>query len=338
MSRSVTIACVAILLIGTSLTLLDAQSASVPPMLGRLVATDAGHKLHVWCTGEGSPTVVLITGGGSFSLDWAGVQPAVAAKTRVCSYDRAGYAWSDLGPAPRGVGTSVAELHQVLARATLRPPYVLVGSSWGGLIARVFAYKHPDEVTGVVLVDTTPWGVAGVTPSVVPDDVLTNLDPRAEEEPPLVTHLPPDLQAARAWAKSRLPADGPAVEKGKPIPGTTVPGFLSLEYSEPTEPQLAISATTAGNRVPLGDTPLTVISAGRVSWNAVMRASGQSYADVQRAQIAEQASLAGLSRNSKFVVARASFHGVQFYEPEIVTNAILQLFASGRTGSVAGRP
>lgn len=291
-------------------TYVSAQSkttTSVPAMPGRLIPTDAGHRLHIWCLGQGSRTVILLTGGGSFSIDWADVQPAVGVKTRVCSYDRAGYAWSDPAPAPRGVGTSVAELHQVLARADVQPPYVLVGSSWGGLIASAFAQTHPAEVAGVVLIDVPSLGAAAVA-----DDLLLDLDARAEEEPPPVTHLPADLQVAREWAKSLLPEQ-----------------VLSLEASNIMEQELAFKATTVGNRAPLGDTPLVVISAGRISWDAATRATGQSYAAVQRAHIENQAYLAGLSRNSKFVIARGSFHAVQFYEPQVISNAILQLLASG---------
>jgi pimeloyl-ACP methyl ester carboxylesterase len=326
MSRLVTRTLTVSFILSASLTAAPAQSkpdTPAPPMPGRLVATDAGHRLHVWCTGEGSPTVILLNGGGGFSVDWAAIQPVLAAKTRVCSYDRAGYAWSDSGPAPRGLGTTVAELYQVLGRAGVRPPYVLVGSSWGGLIARVFAHAHSGEVAGMVLVDASPWGIARVTPVPVPDDVLTNLDPRADEEPVSVTHLPADAQAARAWAQSRLPADTP----------TVVPGFLALEYTNVVEPDRAISATIAGNLVPLGNTPLVVISGGRVSWDAATRTSFPSYNAAQRAHIAEQARMAGLSRNSTFIVARASFHAVQFYEPEVITTAVLQVVTSARTGS-----
>jgi pimeloyl-ACP methyl ester carboxylesterase len=292
----------------TAPLLISQAPQQVPRMPGRLVATDAGHRLHVWCTGEGSTTVILLNGGGGFSIDWAVIQPAVAAKTRVCSYDRAGYAWSDPGPEPRSLGTSIAELHQMLTRADVHPPYVLVGSSWGGLIASAFAQTHSNEVTGVVLVDVPSLGTAAVA-----GDLLMNLDPRAEEEPPPIAPFPADLQGARAWAKSRLPTQ-----------------ILSLEASGIVEQELAFKATAVGNRVPLGDTPLVVISAGRVSWDAPTRASAQSYTAVQRAHIENQAYLAGLSRNSKFVVARASFHAVQFYEPEVITNAIVQVLASRR--------
>ena len=147
MNRRIAVALSPAFVLSASITLLSAQSKTEPPvptMPGRLVATDAGHRLHVWCTGEGSPTVILSNGGGTFSIDWAAIRPAVAAKTRVCSYDRAGYAWIDPGPAPRGVDTAVAELHQVLAgetcaRRTSSSALRGVASSPGCLLTRIRA-------------------------------------------------------------------------------------------------------------------------------------------------------------------------------------------------------
>jgi pimeloyl-ACP methyl ester carboxylesterase len=303
-----------------SLVLVSAQSKTdtpVPAMPGRLVATDAGHRLHVWCTGEGAPTVVLLNGGGSFSIDWARIQPAVAAQTRVCSYDRAGYAWSEPGAAARSLDTSAAELHQVLTRVGVRPPYILVGSSFGGVIARVFAHAYRDDVVGVVLSDASTWGMRGLRGVAVQDNLLVDLDPRAEDESAASLRLPADWQVARAWAKSRLPAQ-----------------VMDLEVSDLIEPDRTLNGITTETRVPLGDTPLVVICGGRVPWDAEARASFPSYAAAQRAHLADQARLTGLSRNSKFVVARASFHAVQFYEPEALTNAIRTVLTSVRTGTV----
>jgi pimeloyl-ACP methyl ester carboxylesterase len=106
----------------------DAKPSATPPAPGKLVDI-TGHKLHINCTGAGSPTVILEAGLGAYSIDWALVQPVVDKQTRVCSYDRAGYAWSDRGPEPRGLHTSVKELHQLLGAAGEKPPYVMVGQS-----------------------------------------------------------------------------------------------------------------------------------------------------------------------------------------------------------------
>ena len=290
----------------------EAQDTAAPPapaMPGRLVSIGQ-HRLHLWCTGEGSPTVILEAGLGAYSIDWALVQPSVAKLTRVCSYDRAGYAWSDRGPEPRGLRISVTELHQLLRTAGEKAPYVLVGQSWGGRIVRVYAHSYADEVAGVVLIDTYAEGEADLPPA-----VLTALDPRAEEEQDAAVFLPMPFQVARRWAGSRP---------------------RQQDISDPDEPEAAIRSTTATATAPLGDKPLIVVSAGRLSWEDRDRASGKSYDAELRAHVRAEAFLAGLSRNSRFVVARASFHQVHLYEPNIVADAIAQVLTSVRTGRKLG--
>jgi pimeloyl-ACP methyl ester carboxylesterase len=129
------------------------QAANPPP--GRLVEI-GGHRLHLWCTGSGSPTVILESGlGGSSLVDWSLVQPEVSTFTRVCSYDRAGMGFSDPGPSPRTARRITHELAQLLDRAAVRDSLVLVGASIGGLFARVFASEHEERVVGLVLVDAS---------------------------------------------------------------------------------------------------------------------------------------------------------------------------------------
>ncbi|HET92188.1 MAG TPA: alpha/beta hydrolase [Chloroflexi bacterium] len=122
------------------------------------------HRLHLYCTGalaeaEDAPTVILDAGLGGYSHDWVWVQPQVAEFARVCSYDRAGYAWSDPGPMPRDSQHVVADLQTLLTGADVPSPYVLVGHSFGGLNARLYAKQHPEQIVGVVLVDATPENV-----------------------------------------------------------------------------------------------------------------------------------------------------------------------------------
>src|SRR5215472_13725174 len=108
-----------------------AESPSYPPP-GQMIDI-GGRKLHLYCTGKGSPSVVLVAGGGAFSIDWALVQPKIAEHTRVCSYDRAGLGWSDPGPAEETVEETVSDLHALLRASDERGPYVLVGASIGGI-------------------------------------------------------------------------------------------------------------------------------------------------------------------------------------------------------------
>ena len=128
-----------------------APDPTSPP--GMLVGIGS-HRLHIHCTGRGAPAVVFESGLGGTSLDWIEVQPAVSGFTLACSYDRAGYGWSESGPRPRHVARLAAELDKLLVYASVPPPYVLVGHSFGGLAIRLLAArKERREVAGLVLVD-----------------------------------------------------------------------------------------------------------------------------------------------------------------------------------------
>ncbi|MGD9738583.1 MAG: alpha/beta fold hydrolase [Bauldia sp.] len=122
------------------------------PPPGMLV--DVGsHSLHIHCFGAGTPTVILDHAGGSNSAQWALVMPEVAATTRVCAYDRAGFGWSEPGEAPFDASRAADELGSLLANAREAGPYVMVGHSYGGFVSRLFADRHLEDVLGLVLVD-----------------------------------------------------------------------------------------------------------------------------------------------------------------------------------------
>ncbi len=127
--------------------------AATPPP-GRLVDI-GGHRLHLWCTGDGAPAVILDTGLGGSSAGWGYVQPDVARFTRVCSYDRAGMGYSDPGPSPRTARRIADELAELLVRSGIAGPVVLVGASIAGFDVRVFASDHADRAAGLVLVDAS---------------------------------------------------------------------------------------------------------------------------------------------------------------------------------------
>ncbi len=132
-------------------TALDRRAFPPPGQLADI----GGRNLHYRCAGEGSPTVILEAGLGGISSDWIWVQEGVAAVTRVCSYDRAGSGWSDRGPSRRDGDAIVADLHALLRAAAIPGPYVLVGHSFGGLYVRTYGLAYPQEVAGMVLVEST---------------------------------------------------------------------------------------------------------------------------------------------------------------------------------------
>lgn len=133
------------------------SDASPSHMPGQLVKV-GGHRLHLSCTGSGSPTVVLEPGAGGVSSDLGLISEAVARDTSVCVYDRAGRGWSDPADTAQGAAQIATDLHTLLHRAQVPGPYVLAGHSFGGLYTLTFAARYPDEVAGMVLVDSTAPG------------------------------------------------------------------------------------------------------------------------------------------------------------------------------------
>jgi len=143
-----------------------AADARASPMPGQLIDV-GGHRLHLSCTGSGSPTVVLEPGAGGMSSDLRLITQAVARDTRVCVYDRAGRGWSEPADTPQDATQIATDLHTLLHRGHVPRPYVLAGHSFGGLYTLTFAARYPDEVAGMVLVDSTaPASV--VKPSATP--------------------------------------------------------------------------------------------------------------------------------------------------------------------------
>jgi pimeloyl-ACP methyl ester carboxylesterase len=135
-------------------TVREAMDATAYPMAGQLIDV-GGHSLHLKCTGSGSPTVVLEPGGGEMSSNLGWITPAVARDTRVCVYDRAGRGWSEPADTPQDGNQIATDLHTLLQRAHVPGPYVLAGHSFGGLYVLAYAARYPDQVAGMVLVDST---------------------------------------------------------------------------------------------------------------------------------------------------------------------------------------
>ena len=113
------------------------------------------HQLHIHCTGTGTPTVIIDSGMGGFSLEWWRTQKTLSGYVKVCSYDRAGYGWSNPGPSPRTTKRIAEELRILLKTAHIPGPYILVGHSFGGFNIRYFASQNPDMVAGMVLIDSS---------------------------------------------------------------------------------------------------------------------------------------------------------------------------------------
>jgi pimeloyl-ACP methyl ester carboxylesterase len=211
-----------------------------------------GYSLHIYCVGQGSPTVVLDGGSGEMSADWVLVQREVSDTTRVCAYDRAGMGWSETGPEPRDAKQISNELHALLEGANIDGPYVLVGHSFGGLYMQTYAARYPDEVAGVVLVDSSQ-----------PDQFSHQPVARDSYEPQefAVASLLARLGIVRLLSKfAPAPPELPHKQRAQIdalSPSTRQVSTYSLELR--ATPQ---SATQTRGLRSLGDKPLAVVTAG----------------------------------------------------------------------------
>src|SRR4051794_19396732 len=129
----------------------DSRTLAMPGQLYDV----GGHRLHMNCTGSGSPTVVLSSGTGEVAQSWARITQGIAATTRVCAYDRAGQGWSDDVARPQDGRAIATDLHELLNTAGEPGPYLLVGHSLGGIYAMTFAAQYPGDVAGMVLLDSS---------------------------------------------------------------------------------------------------------------------------------------------------------------------------------------
>ena len=277
---------------------------SRPLPIGALVDV-GGYRVHLYCLGQGSPTVMII--GAAFSFDWALVQPEVAKFTRVCSFDPSGTAWSDpfKGATAPTCNQRVDEAHQLMMKAPVDGPYVLVGYSVGAQWARLYAGKYPNNVVGMVMVDHA-FIPAQVTPR---QTTRSDSLPQSYSPPTIVSEAPIALDFQDNVNFSKLPKDDQELHTWALSENPIRPDY------EMAEDCFSDLATVMGKSTfPLGDMPLIVISTPN---------EAPGYPKLQ-------AKLLALSRNSKHIIAWNSTHMVLIDQPEVITESILQIATAAR--------
>jgi pimeloyl-ACP methyl ester carboxylesterase len=296
-----------------------------------------GYRLHIDAEGKGSPAVIFIAGATAFSFDWALVAPEIAKVTQAVTYDRPALAWSDPGPMPRSLEQDVYELHELLQKATIKPPYILVGHSLGGIIARKFEKKYADEVKGLVLVDATSENTTLFinnkiqklrllsenkeipliktrvdTFTKVPsqkdmDDFLKMVGEPTINSP--FDKLPQKFQRARLWAMKQ-------------------PKILIADNGSYWAEEFAAMYTDS--TYSLGNKPLFVLTSGRNDYPKELGDSTRS--ELINQKLNDQEKIAAISLNSKHVVTIKSGHEIHLSAPELVINATKEVIQSVKTG------
>ncbi|MGH6955363.1 MAG: alpha/beta fold hydrolase [Caulobacteraceae bacterium] len=289
----------------------------------RLVKLNRRRRLNVHITGEGSPTVILSAGGGSTTLSWGLVQPQLSRNNHVLSFDRAGMGFSDPGPLPRTTSRAVADLRAALEATGTEPPYVLVGHSMGAFDVQLFAFQHPEEVIGMVLVD--PRGHRIIERLGAVSRAFAALGPQ---------------EARRFRGNARIALRGPQAGGSEyeslaapPSPMLTDavnraqreaslrPSFWRTISSEGDALNGVAMDELVAARRPL-DMPLIVLTAARSPFDVLCPDDAAALSGVWKASHEE---LARLSSRGKRRDVPGVGHAIQFERPDVVADAIREV-------------
>ncbi|PHS71072.1 MAG: alpha/beta hydrolase [Methylophaga sp.] len=265
------------------------SAAEMPPTPGDRYDI-GGYRLHIQCMGEGKPTTIIDTGLGDDSSDWQIILQQSSQLTRTCLYDRAGYGWSDYGPRPRNSRRIAYELGLLLQAAKIPPPYILVGHSFGGFNLRLFAASHPNDIAGLILVESS----------------------HERQYERLNIKLPPPYKGRRNIVITPIQTPNSS-DKNK--------HQLLRDHAYRTAGEEIAALYESSRQVQrfghIPTVPLIVISRGKPEWSGNAKAQQR-----EKIWIELQQDLTHLSPLSQHIFAHHSGHDIPQQQPEIIIEAI----------------
>ena len=302
----------------------------------RRVRLPDGRRVNIACAGHGAPTVILESGYRGASSAWTKVQPGIAAFTRVCAYDRAGYGRSDPGPAPRDGAAVAADLNAALHAARIEGPFVMVGHSAGALYVRLFSDLRPHEVAGMVLVDPSVEhqdrsfaaafgpGEGGVAPlralaERCYEAAETGLLPSTQAQLAACTPKPRKDRGKRAWKRA-------VAEASQPSLWLTALSELDTLWTS-TSDELDRGSQS------YGDMPMIVLTADGTYADDPPAVRGPAEALWRQLHQA----LAARSRRGQERLVTGSSHAVMLDRPDAVIQAVREVVDDVRGDRAGGR-
>jgi pimeloyl-ACP methyl ester carboxylesterase len=286
-----------------------------------------GRKMNLYCSGQGTTTVVFDAPSGEAGWNWFRVQPAVARHTRACVFDRAGLGFSDPAKRPNTSENVVEDLHKLLAGAGVKPPYVMVGNSLGGANVQVYAYRYPTEVKGLVLVEPQH------------EDETSRLDKASQGNLKKIFAMVTEqnnycMAAARKGMKpgseEKMNCIGNPAENYGPTLGaavmlaTTRPDYWRTTVDEWDAIKVSDEQLRKLRR-PFGDLPVVVLTRGVSPYAAPGKPQSALNKAMENENVAIQKETAALSTRGKQRVVPGAGHVIHADKPEAVVDAVLEV-------------
>lgn len=311
-----------------------------------------GRRLNLFCTGSGPRTVLFDAGGSDWSVIWALVQPAIAAKARACTYDRAGLGYSDPAKGTRAPIEIVEDMRALIKAAGLTRPVVLVGHSLGGFNMKLYAALYPDDVAGLVLLDPAEdrtdartralvrsrlGAQAAIRSELLDTNWLRRSIARYADCAAAARDKPMDAASPlyRSCTDPARPALGPAIAAERARIQVTAAyqqaqasEFANSVYGNDDQDEAYAALFRPGL---FGDRPLIVLTHG--NHDASDPADAADFA----AQIAMHCETAGLSRQGELRVVDRSDHYIELDRPDAVIQAIHDVLAATGAGQKPGK-
>lgn len=302
------------------------RKAYPPP--GKLYTVN-GERMHLYCSGAGSPTLVLESGRGDDFLGWGKVQPALSRATRVCSYDRAGFGWSAPQPGLRDAAHIASQLHELLQQAAIEGPLVLMGHSAGGIYIRAYATRYPHDVAGLVFVDAS-----SPTQDVGMPAAIRALDEHSALQVALLKAMI-RLGVARAMGMCDQVMPGFEAQAGLLKADACIPAQINA-YQREVDGWSASLLDTARTRT-YGDLPILVFSHDPSQPLPPQLPAHVTAAEWRQGNVIWdrlQQELAQLSTRGHRIIAKGSGHYIQFDRPDVLNSAVPVFVQQIREGSV----